>query len=161
MNPHIEWETLEFHHEPKSADWYWALGIIFVTAAILAFIFNNLIFGIFLLVSGLALGIHARLIPEVKYYAITTKGVVVGDNMYPYEILNCFWIENLRHVEHLHPSIKSHILFKSTKMTSHIISIPIHADADIEEARSHLLNYLPEKKIIEPLHYKIMERLGF
>ena len=32
----FEWEGREYDHNPKSTDWYWALGIIAVAAAVAA-----------------------------------------------------------------------------------------------------------------------------
>lgn len=161
MNPHIEWETHEFHHNPKSADWFWAVGIIVVTGAVVAFIFNNIIFGIFLLIAGFALAVHANAKPDVMYYAITDKGIIKGDSLHPFDSLESFWIENLREIEALHPSLKSHILIKTKKSIISIIVIPIHEEVNISELREILLTHLPEEKISEPLHIKIMERLGF
>ena len=43
MKPLIEWDAPEHHYVEKTADWYWAVGIITLTAAALAFIFGNII----------------------------------------------------------------------------------------------------------------------
>ncbi|MCX6716622.1 MAG: hypothetical protein NTV72_01735 [Candidatus Taylorbacteria bacterium] len=161
MTPHIEWETLEFYHNPKSADWYWAVGIISVTAVAVAFIFNEIIFAIFLFVAGFAVGIHGWVKPNSTYYAITNKGIVIGNSMHQYADLECFWVDDLKHIQHLHPSISSQILLMSKKSMLPVFSIPMHKEMEAEEAREHLLNYLPEKEIRESFFQKLMEKLGF
>ncbi|KKW40533.1 MAG: hypothetical protein UY91_C0041G0006 [Parcubacteria group bacterium GW2011_GWB1_55_9] len=37
----LEWKGREYDHNPKSADWYWALGIIAVAATVAAILFGN------------------------------------------------------------------------------------------------------------------------
>jgi hypothetical protein len=46
-------------YSEKSNDWFWAVGIITLTAAALAFIFGNIIFGIFIIVGVFSLVIHS------------------------------------------------------------------------------------------------------
>ena len=46
----FSWQTKEYVYQHKSADWYWALGIITVSFAAAAFILNNRLFGILILI---------------------------------------------------------------------------------------------------------------
>ncbi|MDO8575328.1 MAG: hypothetical protein Q7R78_01335 [bacterium] len=161
MNPILEWKTMEYHHEPKSSDWFWALGIITITLIVIALMFNNIIFAIFILVSGLALAIHAWAKPELMNYSVTEKGVAIGTNMHLYESITAFYIEDLKHIEHIHPAIKSKILLKTNKSLFPLISIPISEKIDIKNLQSVLSKYIVEEKITETLSHKIMERFGF
>ena len=103
----IEWNAPAHHHFDRSPDWYWAVGIISFTAAALAFIFGNVVFGILILVGTLALVLHTRMIPKINHYQINDRGVVIGDILYPFLTLESFWIDTL------HPEPK--ILLKSEK----------------------------------------------
>lgn len=152
MQPLISWDAPEHIHTEKNNDWYWAVGIITLTAAALAFIFGNIIFGILIIVSAFALTIHAAQTPRIFHYQITDRGIMVNDVLYPFLGLDSFWID-----AHITPS---KILIKSHKTFMPYIVIFIE-EVDPEKVRDILLNYISETEHQEPLTQKIIERLGF
>ncbi len=158
MNPHIEWETLELHPGPKNNDWFWALGIIAGTIAILAFVFNNIIFGIFVIIAAFSLGLMINARPKAQYLAITKEGMVVEDRLYAYDNLSHFYIEDFRDVENAHPLLRSKILIRTKSIMYPVLYIPIHEEIELEKIRSLLSKHIPEKKISEPLLVKLFKR---
>ena len=48
----IEWDAHEYEHKERNRDWFWAVGIISVSLAVVAVIFGNIIFAILILRSG-------------------------------------------------------------------------------------------------------------
>ena len=148
----ISWNAYEHTYTEKGSEWYWSVGIITVTAAVLAVIFSNLIFAIFLLVGGFALAIHASKKPNIVEYSINDRGVVIGDRLYPFLELESFWIEH----EHHEP----HILIKSQKFFMPYLHIPID-EVNPEDVRTVLLKYIAETEHAEPVSLKLLERLGF
>lgn len=152
MQPLISWDAPEHHHTEKNNDWYWAVGIITLTAAVLAFIFGNVIFGILIIVGVFALLVHAARKPAIIHIEINDRGVTVGEVLYPFLTLESFWID-----AHEHPP---RVLFKSTKTFMPYITIHI-AEVDREKVREVLLKYIAETEHHEPLTQKILERLGF
>lgn len=152
MQPLIAWDAPEHIHTEKNNDWYWAVGIITITAAILAFIFGNIIFGIFIIVGAFALVVHASKPPKIVHYEINDRGVVADNTLYPFLTLESFWID-----AHEQPA---KILIKSHKTFMPFITIQIE-DVDPEKVRDILLNYIAETEHHEPLTQKIMERFGF
>ncbi len=95
--PIIEWNASEHDHFEKSPDWYWAVGIITVTCAALAFIFSNVIFGIFILIGAVTLTLHASRKPRILHYQINDRGIVVDNVLYTFLTLDSFWIDTLHH----------------------------------------------------------------
>jgi hypothetical protein len=152
MKPLIEWDAPEHHYTEKNNDWYWAVGIITFTAAALAFIFGNVIFGILILVGVFALVVHASRRPGLMHVEINDRGVVIDRVLYPFLTLESFWID-----AHEHPP---KILLKSTKTFMPYISVYIE-EVDREHVREILLNYIAETEHQEPLTQKILERFGF
>jgi hypothetical protein len=152
MQPLISWDAPEHLYREKNNDWYWAVGIITITAVVLAFIFNNIIFGIFILVSAFSLVIHATKKPRIIHYEINDRGVVVNNTLYPFLTLESFWID-----AHERPG---KILIKSHKTFMPFITIHIE-EVDPEEVRDILLNYISETEHHEPLSQKLLERFGF
>lgn len=152
MTPHLEWTAPQYHHTHKTKDWYWAVGIISLTIALLAVIFNNVIFALFIIFGAFALCVHAAKPPKIINYEITNKGVIIDKILYPFTTLESFDIET--------ESDTSKIIVKSKKFLMPYITLPLHED-DAELARTVLSAYLKEEELKEPFSQKIMEQLGF
>ncbi len=154
MKPLLEWDAPEHHHVEKNNDWYWAVGIITLTAAALCFIFGNIIFGILIIVGVFSLVIHSVKKPRIIHVEINDRGIIIDRILYPFLTLESFWID-----AHDHPP---KILFKSTKMFMPYVSVNIDEEIiDREKVRDVLLNYIAETEHQEPLSQKILERFGF
>ena len=150
--PIIEWNATEHYHFERSPDWFWAVGIISVTCAVLAFIFSNIVFGIFIIIAALTLVIHAAKAPRNLHYEINDHGVVIDNILYPFLNLDSFWIDTLHH--------EPKVLLKSRKTFMPYISIPI-SEVSPEDVRTVLLTYIAEQEHVEPFSQKLMEVLGF
>jgi hypothetical protein len=153
MKTLLQWTAPEHIHEHKSADWYWSVGIIAVTLAVLAILLGNIIFAIFIIISGIALAIHRMNPPQMIECSITTKGVIYKNVLLPYTTIKSFWVETI----HTEPKI----FITSKKVLMPHISLYIASDLDPEEVRRVLLVYVKEEEQGEPLSLRIMQRLGF
>lgn len=153
QTPYISWKTEEYTHREKGSDWYWALGVIALCGAVIAVIFNNLFFALFIVTAGVLLGIYANRKPDVIDVAIYEKGISVRDYFYPYEKLKGFSID-------IHP-LQTFLLFDSERMVLPIISVPVPNNVELEEIEVFLKEKLPETEIQEPASHKIMDYLGF
>jgi hypothetical protein len=149
----IEWESLEYDLSEKSPDWFWALGIVSVSIAVTAIIFNNLLFAILILVGAFSLGLYAARKPDLVRYGATQRGVLVDETLYIYSSLDSFWIE--------HDVEKPKLLISSKKKFMPHIVIPINPEVDTDHLRDYLLDYVDEEEQREPLASRIMEYLGF
>jgi hypothetical protein len=52
----LAWSAFEYEEKNHSNDWFWALGVIVVTATIASIMYNNYFFAAFLILSGTLLG---------------------------------------------------------------------------------------------------------
>ena len=152
MKPLISWDSFEHIHLEKNNDWYWSVGIITITAASLAIIFNNVIFGIFIIVSAFAFVVHASKKPGIIHTQINDRGIIINEILYPFLSLDSFWID-----AHKRPA---KVIIKSHKMFMPFITVYID-EVDPEKVRDVLLNYIAEEEHHEPLSQKILETLGF
>lgn len=152
MKPLMEWDAPDHLHTEKNSDWYWAVGIVTITAVTLTFMFGNVIFGILILIGVFSLLVHAGKKPKIIHVEINDRGLVVDDILYPFITLESFWID-----AHERPG---KILLKSLKTFMPYIIVYID-EVDSEEVRDVLLNYIAETEHHEPLSQKIMERFGF
>ena len=153
MQDSLKWQAPEYHHYERSTDWFWAVGIITICIAVLAFIFNNALFGILILLSAGILVFYALRTPEDVEYEINKRGIMVGKELHPYMTLEAFWIETRNNIE-------PKIILKSKKSFLPYIIIPVHNDS-ADEVADVLRNFLEEKELSEPSAHKVMEYLGF
>ena len=148
----LVWTAYEYVYREKSADWYWAVGIIAVSMATTSILFNNLLFAIFIILSLFTLLLYAKHKPKLIQIKIDERGIEEGKLRYPFGALESFWVED--------QFGDAKIILKSVKKTSPYIIVPIE-NIDPELVRERLRKHLPEEEHNEPLSKKIMEYLGF
>lgn len=147
----ITWRAPEYVFQEKGSDWYWILGIIVATLAILALLMNNVLFMVFTLLAGITLALYGSRKPEIYDFEVNTKGVRVNNKLFPYFTLDYFWIDE---------SGPQTVLILESKhaMMQHII-IPIEGVRS-DELRMFLEAFLPEEYIERSWPHQLMERLG-
>jgi len=148
----LSWTTIEYLHTEKTSDWYWIVGIITLSIALISIILNNIIFAILIIVSSFTLSLFASRKPEKINIEIDRLGVTVGKSKYPYRELESFWIET-REVHH-------RVLIKSKAILKPYIVIFIE-NVDPEKIRATLSEHLHEEEHSEPLLEKLLLYLGF
>jgi len=153
MEPIISWDAPEHQHTEKNSDWHWAVGIVAFTGAALAFMFGQVIFGVLIVVSAVALVLHATTAARIVHCEINDRGVVIDRTLYPFLSLESFWID-----PHRDPA---KLLIKSQKAFMPYVSIRIPEEVNPEGVRDILLRYIAETEHDEPLTLRLMEALGF
>jgi hypothetical protein len=157
----IRWEAPEFYHNPKSSDWFWALGIISISIVILTFIYGNILLGIIILIGTVGIYMHADRQPIMREIELNEKGIRIDKRFYSYRTLDSFWLET-HEVEHdeFGNLIFAKLLIKSKKTFMPLIVIPVEYP-DLEEIREFLSIFIEEEEHHEPLIQKVTEYLGF
>lgn len=87
---YFDWEGKEYDHNPKNADWYWALGIIAVAASLAAALFANYLFAILIVVAAGALALHAAKEPPTHRFRLVDQGLLIGEQLHPFEKMLSF-----------------------------------------------------------------------
>jgi len=149
----ITWEAPAHNHTEKGSDWFWALGIIAVSSGAAALFFGNFLLTILILIAAAIVALIANREPDVVEYAVTTRGLRVGEALYPYSTLEAFYINE--------DDVNGpQLLARSEKVFMHLIIMPI-PEEHIEDIEDILETRLPEEFMEEPLANKILEMLGF
>jgi len=149
----LQWSAYEAGASQKSADWYWALGIIAASGAASAILFSNALFAIVIVLGALALGLHAARPAGRSSVELNEKGVLVNETFYPYRELLSFWVEDGYEAP-------PKLFIKGARVLSPQIILQIE-DVEPEEVRDFLLEYLEEEEMHEPLSQKVLEFFGF
>ncbi len=144
----FSWNAPEYVYREKSADWFWAFGIIAVSAAIAAFIVSNILFGVLILLGAFVLALFAARKPEMVQFEINEKGIVINKTIYPYRNLESF------------TTAEGVLLVKTNKRLMQLLVIPLLVNH--KDVRDFLLQHTKEDEELEiPLSQSLMELLGF
>ena len=135
-----EWEGTEYEREEKSADWYWALGIIATASAVASVLFGNILLAIVILIGSVALALHAAKHSPVHHFALTEHGLVIGHDLHPFNNMHSFSV--LEDIEGKEPpvlSIKTHSL-----LTPHLV-LTLEG-TDVDAIYAYLLERVEEQE---------------
>jgi hypothetical protein len=152
METILEWHSPEHHFDRKTNDWYWILGVICLGASVLAFYFNNFLFGVFIIIAGATIGMLSYRETKIVPIKISTKGVVFGKYLYPWMSYRSFWIED----EHVHGY---RILMRPVNSYLPLTVIPVNEEVNLNDVREVLLEFLAEEFIEESLIHKWFDKL--
>lgn len=150
----FSWNTYEYEHREKSTDWYWALGILVVVGAALAFLSKNLLFGFLILMGGFMIGLFAGKKNDPLEIEISQRGVYINGNMIDFKNISGFWMyRTVRDVRKL--------ILKTNQNLIPVVVIPLPDEMKATDLRDFLLRYIPEQEIQEGFIDALMERIGF
>lgn len=137
-NAIVEWEGREYDHNPKSADWYWALGIVAVAASIAALLFGNILLAFLIIIAAVAIALHATKEPPVHTFRLLESGLMVGEDMHLYEHMHSFTV--LEDIEAEFPPLLS---IKTKSWHSPHLVIPLEG-VDVDLIYAHFLHHVEE-----------------
>lgn len=149
----ITWEAPEHHHVEKSSDWFWIVGIIAVSGAIVAFFLGNFLFALLILIAAVTFSLVALRRPRIIPFSVSVRGVVIGDTFHPYSTLESYYIDEINYTE-------PQLLIKVKKFYMPLIVAPLPEEYlhDIDEILSQRLL---EEELKEPLVNILLEFFGF
>jgi len=154
MDEPITWTAAEYEPRNKSVDWFWGVGIVAVSFAIVAIIFENILFAIFILLAAFSLLLFTARTPHEVEFSLTKRGIRIDRTLYPYATLRSFWIHN-------HNNERKKLIVQSEKALMPYVTIPIPLNVDEEHIQDFLEQYLPEEEHPESMSEIVMEYLGF
>lgn len=140
MQPRVvfEWEGVEHEHRERSADWYWALGIITVAGTVASLLFADYLLALVILAAAFALALHAAKKPRVHRFLLTDAGLTIGAELHPYERMRSFAI--LEYIEGDLPPVLS---IKTEHWLAPHLLIPLN-DVDADRVYDYLLDRVDE-----------------
>lgn len=134
----FEWQGTEYSFQEKNSDWYWALGIITLAAAIVCILFSNLLLALVVIAGAAAIGLQAARHPRTHTFRILDTGVAIDNSLYLYEEMYDFSI-----LEYIDPKFPPALSIKTHHILAPHLLIPIH-EHDPEDVYEYISNHLPE-----------------
>lgn len=148
----LQWSAYEHEHIERGSDWFWALGVIAVCAALTSLLFSNVLFAIVIIIAAGTIALIAQHPPELHEFEISEKGIRTGPTLHSYESIISFWVET----EISEPTL----LVDTTAFMAPNLVIPL-GDMNPDEVRAYLGERVEEIPMQEPLAHKILEIFGF
>jgi hypothetical protein len=134
----MEWEGREYDHLPKSADWYWALGIIAAAAAVASVLFGNYLLAVLVVVAAATLALHAAKEPPLHHFSLVERGLLIGEELHSFENMISFSL--LEDSEGELPPLLS--IKNKTWLSPHLV-IPLEG-VDAEAVYLHFVQHVEE-----------------
>jgi hypothetical protein len=149
-NAVVVWQAPEYTYTEKNPDWFWVVGILSLAIAITAIILGNVLFGVFIIIAAISVSIHAIRRPRIINYALTEKGVLIDKDVYLYNTLESFWVDE----------DEQKLIIRSRKVFMPYLVLPL-LDGDTEDLQNVLIEYLDEEEMQKPFIQKMMDHIGF
>ncbi|OHA51513.1 MAG: hypothetical protein A2W59_00795 [Candidatus Terrybacteria bacterium RIFCSPHIGHO2_02_41_19] len=149
----IKWSAPEYEFHEKIPEWYWVLGIITAAMVLAAVVLRNFLFAVFAVLAGFSVGLYGARRPRLVSHEINPGGVLTRNKNLNYEDISHFWVN-------YDPPTKKELILESKKTFS-AHTVILLGNADPEQIRRYLLQYLKEKKIEESLVAVIARALKF
>lgn len=148
----IIWSAYEHEHIQRGSDWFWALGIIALCAALTSILFSNVLFAILILVASGVLILLARRPPPFHEFEISERGIRISEELHSYNEILSFWVDTENTEEPL-------LLVDTTKFMHPNLIIPI-GEIDPDSIRAFLREHAEEVPMQEPFSHKVLEFFG-
>jgi hypothetical protein len=136
--PFYAWEGREYRFEDKSADWYWALGIIATAGIIACILFGNILLAFVIVAATIAIALTAAKGPRVHRFSIYEHGIAIDNVFYPFENMLHFSV-----LEYIDETLPPSLSIKTKHFLSPHLLIPI-VDHDPIEIYEYISQHLPE-----------------
>jgi hypothetical protein len=148
----LSWTVQEFEQKERHPDWLWTVGLVFGLAAVVSFFYGNIFFGIFLVIAGIVVIIYALQKPKLLAIRIEEKGVMVNEELIPFEKTIQFWLDETGKPDKLLLQVKGSFV--------PIISLPLEG-VDAATIRNTLAPHLKESFLRESRSIALFDRFGF
>lgn len=129
----LNYVTEEHAYYHRSVDFYWALGLIALAIAVLAFILKDGLFGILILIGAGLYGYSSWKKPQEVSVVITDKDISFGEDIYPMDKIAYFRVMDIKGEKELVLNIRR------TYHPVVSISIPDGLDAPVREVLSPMV----------------------
>lgn len=152
---HFDWEGHESDHNPKSADWYWALGIIAVAVTIASVLFGNYLLGALTVVAAIALALHAAKEPPLHRFRVVEEGLFIGEELHPFSRMESFSM-----LEDIEGDLPPLLSIKTESWLSPHLVIPLE-DVDADALYAFFLERVDESAHEHSITDLVAAWLGF
>lgn len=148
----IEWQAYERLQSKRSIDWFWGVGLTSLGIGIFAILVGNPLLAVLVIIGATSVVLTSLKKPELNYYALTPRGVIERETLYPWSELEIFWIEE---------SSSPVLLIQSRRMMVPLLDFPIPETIDTQLIHQYMFQYLDDEPLRRSTLQVLMNWLGF
>ena len=153
----LEWESYSHQNVERSDDWYWGLGVIAFFAVVVSFITANLLLALIIGLAGYLLYHYEKEPIDPKLLVkIDQRGVQLNKELYTYEKIRSFWVEDAKPEEDKPATLVLHY----QRIFVPNLHVPILGPAP-EAVRQLMLKHGEEERHFETFTESIFDLLDF
>jgi len=138
QHPAFAWQAQEYEFDDKSAEWYWALGVISVAAIIASILFGSYLLAVVFVSAAFAIGLQAAKEPKEHFFQLSTEGLSIGNRLYPFDLMHSFSM-----FEYIDDSKAPMLSIKTNSLLSPHLMIPLEG-VDADAVYAFLFVYIEE-----------------
>lgn len=150
----ISWQAPTHEYAERSTDWYWALGVLALAAAVLAIFLGNILLAVIIGLSSFIVGFLAMKEPRMCDIEVNDKGIRIDTNLYPYRSLKSFAIDD-------ESRERAQLIVMTTSLLNPELVLPFSDHVNPDQVRDSLLQKLPEGEHVESALSRIADIFGF
>ncbi|MEJ0053687.1 MAG: hypothetical protein WDN10_03115 [bacterium] len=116
----FEWQGKEYEYDEKTADWYWALGILATAAVLACILLGDFLLAVLIIAAAIAIALQSAKRSVIHRFRLDAEGLSINGDLYTFHNMQSFSI--LEYIdETLPPSLS---IKTSSLLTPHLI-IPL------------------------------------
>jgi hypothetical protein len=120
LTPAFAWQGKEYEYDEKTADWYWALGILATAAVLACILLGDFLLAVLIIVATVTIALQSAKRSVIHRFALLDSELMINNESYPYANMHSFSI--LEYIdETLPPSLS---IKTSSLLTPHLV-IPL------------------------------------
>ncbi|MBU6491002.1 hypothetical protein KGQ25_02525 [Patescibacteria group bacterium] len=151
----FEWEGREHNRNPKSADWYWVLGIVGAAIVVALVLFGDYLVAVMVVVAAIALALHAAKHPPLHRFRLVEQGLLIGDELHPFSRMLSFSV-----LEDIDGELPPLLSIKNESWLSPHLLVPLEG-VDAETVYAYFLHHVDEGEHTHTLNDLVAAWLGF
>jgi hypothetical protein len=132
------WSVTTHEHRERSTDWYWALAVGSIAAAVVSVFFGNILFAVVIVLGMGSIGYLAARGPREHMVKIDDRGVSIDGTRYLYATIHSFWVE--------HETSTPRLFLTLGGIIAPHFSLTLDNEAQGAQVREHLQKHVREEE---------------
>jgi len=118
--PLFEWQGKEYEYDEKTADWYWALGILATAAVLACILLGDFLLAVLIIVATVAIALQSAKRSVIHRFALTDHELIINRETYPYTTMKSFSI-----LEYIDETLPPSLSIKTSSFLAPHLIIPL------------------------------------
>ncbi len=152
----IAWVVHTHEHRERSVDWYWAIGLVALMGAVLAFFFGDFLFAVVIVLgAGSLLWLAARG-PRTHWVRVDARGLSMDGTLYKWESITSFFVEPVE------PAVgrRGRLLVTTSGLLHPQLVIPVEDETRARNLRAMMGRFAHEEEQEPHVGVHLAELLG-